>query len=176
MGKLSFCSSIESICLYSPRSSPASIHSSKRYSVTDDLNLDAKSASQSALLEPRWCLLSDDLDPDLESLALSLHSLTLQQSTLLGSVHVQNLAFEKQVSIRYSYDHWLTSHEMLAYYYGPLDPRRDDFRFELEMPKKCPEEWIGNMRQRHLSFCIKYSVNGQEHWDNNHGRDYQVIV
>jgi len=81
-------------------------------------------------------------------------------SYIIGTVRVVNVGFEKKVYIRYSQDDWLSWHEIEGNYNpGCHDTTTDKFNFTLYMNKR-------------LSFAVRYTVNGQEHWDNNNGANY----
>ncbi|KAL3587993.1 hypothetical protein FPOAC2_13892 [Fusarium poae] len=97
------------------------------------------------------------------------------ESSFLGSVAVANLAQEKSVTCRFTFDHWETISEVRAHYAGSLPvtshhAELDRFLFTLKLPN------VALVRPGINTFhcCIRYIVNGQEFWDNNNGLDYQV--
>lgn len=79
---------------------------------------------------------------------------------IIGTIRVVNVGFEKAVYVRYSQDDWVSSQEIQALYNATChDVTTDKFNFSL---------FINNR----LSFCLRYTVNGQEYWDNNNGANY----
>ena len=91
------------------------------------------------------------------------------QCSLQGTIRVQNLAFEKQVSVRYTTNEWMNSTDVKARYVpGSCDGFSDNFRFVLDLPELS----IG----QRLQFCVRYeSGSGQsksEYWDNNDGKNF----
>ncbi|OAP54731.1 hypothetical protein AYL99_11179 [Fonsecaea erecta] len=99
--------------------------------------------------------------------------LSSDNKNLIGTVAVQNLAFHKQVVARFTFDYWKTTSEIVADYNN--DVRRkgnhdglDRFNFSIKLEDQA------NLESKTLFFCIRYSVNGQEFWDNNAGANYQV--
>lgn len=99
--------------------------------------------------------------------------LSADQKCLIGSIAVANLAFQKHVSCRFTLDYWKTTSEVVAEYIceiRPVDTRhgQDRFNFTIKLSD------LANLESKTLYFCIRYDVNGQEHWDNNGGTNFQV--
>lgn len=92
-----------------------------------------------------------------------LESLRSERRTLHGVVRVSNIAYEKSVSVRWTVDKWQNCHESRATYIPcSSDGQTDSFAFEMPVNGEDVE------------FAIRYQCNGQEHWDNNKGRNYVV--
>ncbi|KAJ6443763.1 protein phosphatase regulatory subunit Gac1 [Purpureocillium lavendulum] len=99
--------------------------------------------------------------------------LSSDQKSLLGSIAVANLAFHKQVTCRFTLDYWKTVSEVAAEYSHEIRPREtpmgyDRFTFTIKLSD------MANLEAKTLFFCIRYSVNGQEFWDNNNSTNFQV--
>ncbi|POR31413.1 Protein phosphatase 1 regulatory subunit 3A [Tolypocladium paradoxum] len=99
--------------------------------------------------------------------------LSTDQKSLLGSVAVANLAFHKQVTCRFTLDYWKTVSEVGAEYSHEIRPRDtplgyDRFTFTIKLSD------MAHLESKTLFFCIRYSVNGQEFWDNNNSINFQV--
>ncbi|KAJ5380430.1 uncharacterized protein N7496_002858 [Penicillium cataractarum] len=99
--------------------------------------------------------------------------LSADKKSLIGSVSVANLAFHKHVAARFTFDHWRTVSEVVAVY--SHDVRRkhahdghDRFTFDIKLDDQA------NLESKTMFVCIRYTVDGQEHWDNNNGMNYQV--
>ncbi|KAL7627210.1 hypothetical protein AAE478_003986 [Parahypoxylon ruwenzoriense] len=95
------------------------------------------------------------------------------QKSLLGSVAVANLAFQKLVVCRFTFDYWKTTSEVAAEYHHEIRPREneiahDQFQFSLKLSD------FANLEAKTLFFCIRYNVNGLEYWDNNDDFNFQV--
>jgi len=95
--------------------------------------------------------------------------LSEDQHVLEGHILVQNIAFHKHVSVRYTVDFWQTQSEVSAEYEESIaGTTLDRFSFEipLEMERAAVEK----------SFClaVQYQVIGREFWDSNNGMNYQV--
>lgn len=92
---------------------------------------------------------------------------------LIGSIIVANLAFQKAVTCRFTLDYWKTTSEVNAEYVCEITPRTtehslDRFQFSIKLAD------LANLETKTLYFAIRYNVNGQEHWDNNNGTNFQV--
>ena len=98
--------------------------------------------------------------------------LSSDNKTLVGAVAVQNLAFNKQVVARFTLDYWKTTSEVVADYNHDVRRRRDDgcdrFNFTIKLAD------LANLENKTMFFCIRYSVNGRDFWDNNSNVNYQV--
>lgn len=95
------------------------------------------------------------------------------QKSLIGSVAVANLAFQKLVVCRFTFDYWKTTSEVVAEYAHEIRPKfsevgHDRFQFTIKLSD------LANLESKTLYLCIRYNVNGLEYWDNNHGINFQV--
>eukprot|EP01103_Thecamoeba_quadrilineata_P007992 TRINITY_DN17799_c0_g1_i1.p1 TRINITY_DN17799_c0_g1~~TRINITY_DN17799_c0_g1_i1.p1 ORF type:complete len:259 (+),score=27.21 TRINITY_DN17799_c0_g1_i1:89-865(+) len=101
-----------------------------------------------------------------------LTSLSYNFNYIRGAVYVKNLSFEKEVTVRYSFDGWVHGHERRALYKGPvrefLRGSVDEFLIEIDLQPSSADRPIL------LNFAIRYVVNGKELWDNNGGDNYYV--
>lgn len=99
--------------------------------------------------------------------------LSADDKTLIGAVAARNIAFHKLVVVRFTLDYWKTTSEVVADYDD--DIRRkiaadgyDRFLFNIKLEDQA------NLENKTLFFCVRYTVNGQEFWDNNNSFNYQV--
>ena len=89
---------------------------------------------------------------------------------LLGIITVANVAFEKHVTARFTFDYWQTISEITAGYTQndpPIDGH-DQFQFSIKLSDQA------NLQSKTLLLCVRYRVNGQEYWDNNSGKNFRV--
>lgn len=110
-----------------------------------------------------------------KSLPVRLEKLWLSadQKTLLGSVAVANLAFNKAVTCRFTLDYWKTTSEVAADYSHEIRPREtplghDRFTFSIKLADTA------NLESKTLFLCVRYTVNGTEYWDNNANSNFQI--
>lgn len=99
--------------------------------------------------------------------------LSNDQKSLIGSIAVANLAFQKLVACRFTLDYWKTTSEIAAEYVCEIrgvdtSYTQDRFNFTIKLSD------LANLEAKTLYFCIRYTVNGQEHWDNNNGTNFQI--
>ncbi|CAL5868107.1 uncharacterized protein PFLUO_LOCUS2331 [Penicillium psychrofluorescens] len=99
--------------------------------------------------------------------------LSSDKNVLIGTVAVSNLAFHKQVAARFTFDHWRTVSEMSASFCHDVRRKHtqdgyDRFTFDIKLNDQT------NLECKTMSVCVRYSVNGQEFWDNNNAMNYQV--
>lgn len=88
--------------------------------------------------------------------------------SLSGFVRVLNLAFEKSVAVRYTLNNWMSFIDILASYVPhSSDGVTDKFSFKMVVPTFLESGGT-------LQFAIKYSVEGEDFWDNNYGNNYKV--
>ena len=104
-----------------------------------------------------------DVNVMLEDVTLS------KEATICGHVKVKNLAFQKRVAVRFTFDCWQTTSEVSAKYEQPLAHGAfDRFSFVIRL-----HDILSKIEDKTLFMAIRYSVNGQELWDNNEGQNYK---
>ncbi|KAI5843241.1 putative phosphatase regulatory subunit-domain-containing protein [Tricharina praecox] len=128
--------------------------------------------------EPQWEIGLPNFPKDHESrkaLPVRLEKLCLStdKKNLIGTVAVSNLSFQKHVVARFTFDYWQTVSEVSADYSSDVRRREredgiDRFIFKIKLAEQA------NLEKKILFFCIRYVANGQEHWDNNGGVNFQV--
>jgi len=109
-------------------------------------------------------------------------AVSLFDSQLKGFVYVQNLAFEKKVSVRYSFDMWNTSTDAAAVYHSTpaSSGGLDKFCWEIDLSDRIASYFAevddGNLTADRfvMHFALRYEVAGQDFWDNNGGANYQI--
>ncbi|KAI9690612.1 MAG: hypothetical protein M1820_009969 [Bogoriella megaspora] len=99
--------------------------------------------------------------------------LSSDQRTLVGTVGVANLAFHKLVVARFTFDYWKTTSEVVAEYDNDFKKSQvndgcDRFKFSIKLNDQT------NLESKTLLLCIRYSVAGQEYWDNNDDMNFQI--
>ena len=99
--------------------------------------------------------------------------LSSDNKNLIGTAAVHNLAFQKFVVARFTLDYWKTTSEVVADFNTDVRKKQnsdgcDRFLFSIKL------EDLANLESKTMFFCVRYNVNGQEHWDNNNGANYQV--
>ena len=99
--------------------------------------------------------------------------LSKDQKSLMGSIAVANLAFEKAVTCRFTLDNWTTTSEVAAEFSQAIHPQEtsvghDRFTFSIQLSD------MANLECKTLYFCVRYTVNGQEYWDNNGSANFQA--
>lgn len=95
-----------------------------------------------------------------------LEQCAVQGAAVAGTVRVRNIGFEKRVILRVSYDNWKSHYDLPCSYlcdpYGGGDT--DTFSFRLPLPPDT----------QRAEFCIRFWCQGEEHWDNNQGKNYAL--
>lgn len=85
---------------------------------------------------------------------------------VLASVTVRNIAYEKDVKVRYTTDNWLTINEVSASYAQTDESGFERWAFSLELPVDATD----------MELVVSYTVNGVTYWDNNLGRNHYYIL
>lgn len=120
--------------------------------------------------QPADCM---DFSSRLEEQQVCLERVTSSDLGLSGTIHVRNVAFEKRVSVRYTFNDWKSLHELCARWQRSIPEKTgqeqiDVFTFFLPVPpfllQLCSV----------VQFAARYQVNGREYWDNNRGKNYSL--
>lgn len=104
----------------------------------------------------------------IEKDCVSLENVILRDYTLIGTIKVKNVSFEKSVRVRCTFDSWETHTDFAATFVPNAQNVYDTFAFEIKVLPTF------NVRKK-VQFCICYSVEGAEYWDSNDGRNYEVV-
>ncbi|KAF9910284.1 hypothetical protein BX616_010900 [Lobosporangium transversale] len=110
-----------------------------------------------------------NIDAGATPLCVENVELSEDQSELVGTILIQNIAFHKHVSVRYTADFWQTQSEVNAEYKESIPGVAVDrftFKIALAMEKSIVEKTF--------CFAVRYQVIGREFWDSNNGMNYQV--
>lgn len=113
----------------------------------------------------------DTFERKLKPVRVERFFLSADKETLVGTVAVQNLSFQKLVIARFTLDHWKTTSEVVAEYNNDLRQSSDGcdkFNFHIKLSDSA------NIESKTLLLCVRYNVNGVDYWDNNDDRNYQV--
>lgn len=109
-----------------------------------------------------------DFDERLNARLVCLERVLCSNFALLGTVKVKNLAYEKKVTVRVSFDCWETYRDVWADYVSTYpNNEADKFIFRISLPSQFA---VGHR----IEFAIRYLVQGQEFWDNNLTKNYSV--
>lgn len=107
-----------------------------------------------------------DEDVYLESLGLNE-----ERTALRGVVLCRNIAFEKWVAVRFTFDWWQTVSEVTATYKESVRGGSfDRFQFTLKL-----DDLLDRIDEKTLFLCIRYNTAGREIWDSNGGQNYHVL-
>ncbi|ORX52842.1 hypothetical protein DM01DRAFT_1270646, partial [Hesseltinella vesiculosa] len=113
----------------------------------------------------------------LTNAAIRMENVQLDHDVLIGRCRVANLAYQKLVTVRYSLDCWHTFHELDALYREPIASTTntwDRFTFEIPVLHDSPILHPPSRKPFTCWIALRYQVNGQEFWDNNDGKNYQI--
>jgi len=99
--------------------------------------------------------------------------LSADEQGLMGSIAVANIAFHKSVVVRFTLDYWRTTSEVSAEYNSDVRKKQsndgyDRFNFCIRLDN------VADLNNQTLFFCVRYSANGQDYWDNNNAMNFQV--
>ncbi|GAA5813021.1 hypothetical protein MFLAVUS_006487 [Mucor flavus] len=89
-------------------------------------------------------------------------------TVLIGTCQVANLAFEKHVVVHYTFDDWTTVNEIEATYKESIMHSWDRFSFKIVLNTTLH----GNT----ICLAVKYTTLGREFWDNNQEEDFKMSI
>ena len=112
------------------------------------------------------CNMPSTINPN-SDVALESLSLTPDGLSILGRVRVRNIAFSKWVAIRFTFDSWQTTSEVTGRYVESINSEFDKFSFTIRL-----NDLLARIEGKTFVMAIRYSVAGQDIWDNNDGQNY----
>ncbi|TFJ97202.1 Protein phosphatase 1 regulatory subunit 3B [Platysternon megacephalum] len=99
-----------------------------------------------------------------------LENCMLKDKAIVGTVKVKNLAFEKTVRIRMTFDTWKSFTDYPCQYvkdtYAGSD--KDTFSFDICLPERIQSH-------ERIEFAVYYECDGKVYWDSNRGLNYRII-
>lgn len=106
----------------------------------------------------------------LESNNIALENIVCRNRSILGTIKVRNVCFEKTVFVRMTFDSWrshvdIDAKHMKNAYEGNL---QDTFKFTTNVPKSY------NTKDT-IEFCICFNADSKQYWDNNEGENFKMI-
>lgn len=112
-----------------------------------------------------------DLRRRLKGQQVSLENCFVQEGSLSGTVKVQNVGFEKSVSLRITVDSWMSFQDFPCQYLNNVYscPDTDTFSFNVPLPDTEVES------SKRVEFCVCYQAQEKVFWDNNDGNNYCLV-
>ena len=112
-----------------------------------------------------------ELRQRLKAQQVSLENCSIQDGSLAGTIKVQNVSFEKSVSVRITFDLWVSFQDVPCQYLNNVYscPDTDTFSFDIPLPEAVGESF------KRVEFCICYKTQDEIFWDNNHGNNYCLV-
>ncbi|KAF9901666.1 hypothetical protein EC991_005798 [Linnemannia zychae] len=95
--------------------------------------------------------------------------LSEDQTELHGKILVQNIAFHKHLSVRYTIDFWQTQCEVGAEFEESIKGTSVD-RFSFVIPLDMERTMV----EKTFCLAVRYQVIGREFWDSNNGMNYHI--
>ena len=95
-------------------------------------------------------------------------------SMINGKVMVSNLAYHKNIFVRWTADKWVTFEDQLASYEQSADDfSRDYFVFSIKSPSLERENSTSGV---YVELAVAYQVGGMDFWDNNSQQNFGLLM
>jgi len=101
---------------------------------------------------------------------VSLENIVCRHRSILGTIKVKNVSFEKSVTVRVTYNGWKTYEDIDADFIK--NAYEGDWTNTFKFSAMVPPSYDTN---KSIEFCIKYSTPARDYWDNNSGDNYRLI-
>ncbi|XP_041039966.1 protein phosphatase 1 regulatory subunit 3G [Carcharodon carcharias] len=97
-----------------------------------------------------------------------LEKVTVSHFDVHGMIRVLNISYVKEVTVRYTFNNWLSCMDTPAKYVeGSSHSGTDQFSFDLSIPPFLDQ---GSF----VHFAICYRADNEEYWDNNFDKNYSL--
>ncbi|KAF9426757.1 hypothetical protein BGZ76_002603, partial [Entomortierella beljakovae] len=167
-----FNTQLEHVRLFLQGETPSCV--SDRETIVDSREHD-RSTSGVKITQPNWTPASSntfkpvDIDSGAAPMCIENIILLEDQSELEGKILIQNIAFHKHVSVRYTADFWQTYTEVSAEFEESIPGSSlDRFLFTIPLEMDC------SVIEKTFCMAVRYQVIGREFWDSNNGKNYQI--
>ncbi|XP_067906042.1 protein phosphatase 1 regulatory subunit 3G [Heterodontus francisci] len=137
--------------------------------IVDDLNEKFKALGIHCL-RPAFSMPceSSDFMQRAERNRVCLENVTVSHFDVHGLIRVLNISYVKEVTVRYTFNNWLSCMETTAKYVeGSSQSGTDQFSFVLSIPPFLDQ---GSF----VHFAICYRADNEEYWDNNFDKNYSL--
>lgn len=132
------------------------------------------STNKLSMILPNWPTLHPTRRFITQMVSLENLSWDNERSIIKGRILVHNLAYEKRVTVRMSFNHWQTWMDIDAIYTeSSKGDALDRFSFDLVTTNNLSylnRICVGSS----CSLAVRYQVNGREFWDNNKGDNFSI--
>lgn len=92
---------------------------------------------------------------------------------ITGTVKVKNIAFDKEVFLRITFDKWSSSQDVPATFVPSgveaCASQYDTFSFSISIPPSAA-------KFEEVEFCVCFKCSGTEYWDSNSGSNYKLAA
>lgn len=99
---------------------------------------------------------------------LQLIKLNEAANTLVGEILAKNIAFEKNLLLKLTFNNWTSNLTINLVSYVKSFGNSDLFRFEIPL--------MGLSKYLKLELVVRYDVAGQTYWDNNDNKNYHITL
>lgn len=91
---------------------------------------------------------------------------------LIVYLSVENLAFEKDIKLKYTFDNWNKIYYAEGKYENQINSKYDEFKCVIDIPlSPNNKETITE-----INFCCSYKVNSMVYYDNNNYHNFKLIL
>lgn len=161
--------SLVSVKMITPTNSEESLEMNKKH----DLALGISKQKKKLLSNVLVCRFQQptakpDFTSRVQKQNVCLENLAICGLVVIGVVRVLNIAFAKEVTVRYTTNNWSGFMDIWADYVpNSSDGITDKFSFRISLPSHFG---VGDR----LEFAVRYKVSGKCYWDNNDEENYCV--
>eukprot|EP00842_Homolaphlyctis_polyrhiza_P005327 jgi/Hompol1/5796/HPOL_004712-RA len=173
-----FAANIECICHFEKTESPSAIAEGTIFDVPDNGNLELRSISSALEISDQWSITHQNLPAHSHFNNLSVvldHIVINDTNSLCITVLTRNLAYEKDVSVRYTSNAWQSFKDVPAAFQASVTPSVGDYkgvdRFVANIDLQS--EFGLETTAASIELAICYKVLGTEYWDNNGTQNYK---
>lgn len=101
---------------------------------------------------------------------------SVENFAIKGRILVRNLALDKLVSVRYTFDTWKTVNDVEGLFFGPYlkNPAFDVYEFVMDLGVGHLYD-AGEMRAK-MELSIQLTADGTDYWDNNNELNYHIRI
>ena len=127
-----------------------------------------RQAKEDKLLNYKSPIPVKQIEENIEKNNVCLERTYCNRNGVYGRIQAKNIAYEKDIIVRYTFDSWATHKEQAANYIpGASFGDIDTFFFHIPRPVCIPTQ--------RMEFAIRYQVNGETYWDNHFGDNYRLL-
>lgn len=150
------------------------------YSISNNNIISKWELIKTNIINSNLILTNDFINFFMHKQMIKIQSLKINnENKLIGYLIVNNLAFEKYIEIKFTFNNWLNIHYVNASYNKTISENFDQFKFIIDINSFKFFLNLKNLMASdflNIELCCRYDVRHETYYDNNNYNNYKITL